>query len=125
MSSSSSFLVYFHGACTLDDAERALRGTALTITRDGGSLAARWGSGPELHVGLSTEAWVAIEAREQAERHAIPELATCDRRFEVAFEDLGAVLDEYNTLAEVQLTLQDLTKGFVALSWNGELIRPE
>jgi hypothetical protein len=124
MASDSHFLVYFAGTVTLDDAEAALRKTTLTVTRDGGTLMVRWADGPELFIGLSDEEHVILEAEDWAERRGVPELARCDRRFEVGFEDLEAVLLETNTLAEVQMTLQDLTKGYITMAWNDEVMRP-
>jgi len=116
--------VYFCGEVTLDDAERALRTTRLTVTRDGDRVGVRWGKGPELHIGLSHEPHVRLEAAEVAETHARPEIARCDRRFEVGFDDLDAVLDETNTLIEVQMTLQDVTGGYITMAWNGNLLAP-
>jgi hypothetical protein len=125
MSSDSSFLVYFRGACTIDAAERALREHQLDVVRTGDALAVSWHGGPTLHVGLSSEPHVVIEAAEIAEWKKQPALAACDRRFEVGLDDLEAVLDETNTLFEVQATLQDLVSGWAFLSWNGNLIAPE
>ncbi|MFO0572037.1 MAG: hypothetical protein U0263_40820 [Polyangiaceae bacterium] len=125
MSKDSSFLVYIPGACTLEDAERALVAAKLGVTRDGDTLAVRMGTGPTLFVGLNAEPWVVLEATELSEDSETPEIAECTRRFEVAIEDLEQALDEYNTLFEVQAVLQDLTHGWVLLSWNGELMAPE
>lgn len=125
MASDSYFFVYFSGSVTLDDVEAALRKTTLTITRAEQILVARWGDGPELHIGLSHESHVKLEANEDAERHAVPALAMCDRRVEVGFDNLDAVLDETNTLAEVQMALQDLTRGYITMAWNDELMPPK
>src|SRR5580765_6524753 len=110
MASNSSFLVYFEGPTSIDQAEQRLRATSLTITRDGDELVARWKDGPELYIGINEEDWVIVEAREVAEDHDLAKLATCHRRFEVAFDDLEKVLDETNTLFEVGATLQDLVQ---------------
>ncbi|MBL9015222.1 MAG: hypothetical protein JNL83_13650 [Myxococcales bacterium] len=124
MGSDSYFMVFFHGATTIDDAERALRATSLMVTRDGDQLAARRGTGPELSLGLSTEEHVILEAEGVAEDHDVPGLASCDHRFEVGFDDLEAVLDDTNTLFEVGAALQDLTNGYILYAWNGNLIVP-
>lgn len=124
MGKGSYFLVFFNGATAMEDVARALRVSSMTITRTEDQLAARWATGPELHLGISAEAHVILEAQEIAEQHDVPSLANCDRRFEVAFDDLEAVLDETNTLFEVGATLQDLTNGFIVYSWNGNLILP-
>jgi hypothetical protein len=125
MASDSSFLVYFRGTFTIDDAERALRATGMTVERDGDCVIARRKDGPELYVGLNAEDWVRLEALETAENHERPAIAECVMRYEVAFDDLEAVLDETNTLFEVQAALQDLTHGWILMSWNGNLIDPE
>ena len=124
MARGSYFSVYFRGAASLDDAARALP-KSMEIQRDGECLVVRWGSGPELVIGLSAEEHVPIEAAEVAEDHGLPELVDCDRRFEVSFDDLEAVLDETNTLAEVQMTLQAMTRGFLHNAWNGIVTPPE
>ena len=124
MGKGSYFMVYFCGGTTLEDAERELR-TNNTVTRDGDGLAVRYEDGPELFIGLSTEPHVIIEAEDVAERHSVPALASCDRRFEVMFDDLEAVLDETNTLFDVGATLQDLSKGYIQYSWNGNLLLPD
>ena len=124
MGKGSYFMVYFCGGTTIEDAERELR-TNNTVTRDGDGLAVRYEDGPELFIGLSTEPHVIIEAEDVAERHAVPALASCDRRFEVMFDDLEAVLDETNTLFDVGATLQDLSNGYIQYSWNGNLLLPD
>jgi hypothetical protein len=125
MASNSSFLVYFEGQTTIDNAEHRLRATTMKITRNGNELVARWKNGPELYVGINENDWVKLEAREVAEAHDIAELATCHRRFEVAFDDLDKVLDETNTMFEVGAILQDLTQGYILYSWNGNVLLPD
>ena len=39
-------------------------------------------------------------------------------------DDLESTLDEMNTLAEVQMTLQDLTNGYLVCTWNGSVQAP-
>jgi hypothetical protein len=127
MARDSSFAVYYRGPTGLRDAELSLRNASwLEVRLDGESLVvrARRGKGPALHVGLNDEPHVALEARELAERRGCYDLARCDRRFEVGFDDLEAVLDESNTLAEVQDALQNLIGGTAHLAWNGELCPP-
>lgn len=133
----SYFLVYFHSEIALAEATRALQSRTWveTIPTDAGVLQVRAASEtaassegralrPVLTVWLSTEPHVQLEAREQAEEHEVPELAACRWRFEVSFDDLDEVLDETNTLFEVQATLQDLTTGYVVNAWNGALTLP-
>jgi len=47
------------------------------------------------------------------------------RPAEIGIADLDEVLDEINTLIEVQCTLQDATSGYLFNSWNGEVSGPE
>jgi hypothetical protein len=124
MGKGSYFMVYFRGGTTIEDADRELR-SGNTVTRDGDGITIRYEEGPELFIGLSTESHVILEAEDVAERHAVPALASCDRRFEVSFDDLEAVLDETNTLFVVGATLQDLTGGYIHYSWNGNLLLPD
>jgi hypothetical protein len=124
MGKGSYFAVFFNGAISIEDAERALRASNMTITRTEDQLAARWGTGPELYMGVSAESHVILEAQEVAEQHDVAGLASCDRRFEVAFDDLEAVLDETNTLFQIGATLQELTNGYIHNSWNGSLLLP-
>jgi hypothetical protein len=123
MGSDAHLLVYFAGAATLDDAERVLRATWLTVDRDGDLLAVR-GEGPSLRVVWSAAPHVQLEARELADEHGLYDLVRCDRRFEVGFDDLDAVLDDINTLIEVEGQLQELTGGCAWTSWNGNLAVP-
>ena len=93
----------------------------------GDVLHVRWAErGPELRVRYSDADYVQIEATEIGKRTEwASSLARTDRRFEVAFDDLDAVLSEMNTLIEVQATLQDLTRGYLFNTWNGGLNPPE
>lgn len=125
MASDSYFLVYFSGDATLDDAESALRKAGLAVHRTEDTLEVRWGTGPTMWIGLSTEPHVKLEALEVAEMKTVPELERCDRRFEVAFDDLDEVIDETNTLAEVQIVLQDLTQGWITMAWNDFVMLPD
>ena len=118
-------MVLFSGPATMADAAAQL-GRGMHVVESGGGLEVRLspGSEPVFRVAFSAEPHVAVEAVEMAELHSLPALRRLDRRFEVAFDDLGAVLDEYTTLFEVQATLQDLTGGYLFLSWNGSVVAP-
>jgi hypothetical protein len=125
MGSSSSCLVFFAGPTTLGDAARALS-RSLHVVEDGEVVRVRWrdATEPELTVGFSAHAHVAVEAAELAQRKSIEAFNRFDRRFEVAIDDLESTLDEMNTLAEVQMTLQDLTNGYLVCSWNDSVQAP-
>ena len=51
-------------------------------------------------------------------------LRECDARFEIGMDDLDKVLDEINTLMEVETALQDASHGYLFLPWNGNLAGP-
>jgi hypothetical protein len=119
--------VYFRsGALSLGDAARALSERGLSVTQDGERLHVRWDGGPELRVYLARYPWVRQEAAEAGEGtwHA-EEMGQCDARFEISFDSLNEVLDEINTLIEVQATLQSLCRGYLCNSWNGNLAGPD
>jgi hypothetical protein len=120
-----SMIFFRSGGYDLDAAARSLAGCGLSVSRLGKHLAVRRADGPELRVGLATGAGVREEAAEvgAGTAHAAP-LAGCDARFEIAFDSLDEVLDEINTLIEVQATLQDDTQGFLFNTWNGQLSGP-
>lgn len=109
-------------AFAIEDAERLLAEDGLHVTRNGDALSVRWEDGPEVSVSRSASPHVAEEAAEIAEGTPFAaELSRCDARFEIGIEDLAEVLDEINTLIEVQCTLQGATGGYLFNSWNGEL----
>jgi hypothetical protein len=122
-------MIFFHSdspGLGLEDAERLLSDRGLQVTRKANALSVRWDDGPELSVTRSAEPHVAEEAVEIAEGTPFAaELSRCDARFEIGIEDLDEVLDEINTLIEVQCTLQDATGGYLFNSWNGNLSGPE
>jgi len=120
-------MIFFHsGKYDLASAQQSLIHRGLRVSRLVDSLEVQWEMGPILRVGLSNEKWVKQEAAEISERNPrVPALATCDARFEISFEDLDQVLDETNTLIEVQATLQNDTKGYAFNTWNGELMCPD
>lgn len=94
--------------------------------KNGDVLTVGYSQGPQLRVVFLCEPFVREEAEELGEGtpHAA-ELSRCDVRFEILIDDLNGVLDETNTLIDVQLTLQDATSGFMFNTWNQELTGPE
>src|SRR5690349_19278492 len=130
MASTPYLFVYFAGPTTVADAARQLSERGMYVVADDDGCTVQWGrdSGPALYIGLNTEPWVATEASELAHSKNIPAIAGLDRRFEVPFDDAGhleEVLNDYNTLFEVQTALQDLTGGYIWMSWNDNVIAPE
>jgi hypothetical protein len=119
-------MVFFRpGACDLDAAADTLAGYGLTVTRQAGELTVGRSGSPQFRVRLVAEPHVAVEAAEIGEGtpHAAV-MRACGARFEIAIDDLDAALDEMNTLLEVQGALQDASRGYLFLPWNGNLSEP-
>ena len=125
MARGSSFQVFFTGPTTIGDAAQALS-RKMHVVEDENGFTVRWPdvTEPELVVGLSAEPHIAVEAAEIAGYRKIDAFKAFDRRFEVYIDDLDKALDEINTMNEVQLTLQDLTNGYIVRSWNGAIDPP-
>ena len=111
------------GGFDLDWARDALTAQGLSVDAQPGALAVRWDEdGPILRVTYAQGEQVAREALQRAGEGAPAEalLRACTARFEIAIDDLDEVLDEMNTLIEVQSTLQDSTGGHLFNTWNRE-----
>jgi len=119
VSDHACFVFFRSGSVTLDDAAQRLAAAGLDVQRAGDQIAVRWGQGPQLRIRFARDPRVVAEARAIGANtpHAAA-LGQCDARFEVRFDDLAHVLDEVNTLIEVQLTLQEATGGVLFTSWN-------
>jgi len=120
MGSDSSFFVLFQEpSLTLDDAEKKL--AYWKPARSGNGLSIKAGD-TEIRIGLSDQPHVIDEAREIAEGADNAEIAKCPRRFECLIGDLEAALTDYTVLQGIQEDLHNLTKGFVFLTWNGNVL---
>jgi hypothetical protein len=113
------------GACDLQAAEGALLRCGMEVRRAGGGLIASRPGSPPFRVHWVTAPHVLIEAQEigagTAHEAGMREAAA---RFEIGFDDLDEALDEINTLMAVQGALQDASRGFLFLPWNGRLMGP-
>jgi hypothetical protein len=120
---SSGFLVFFQsGTCNLDDAARVLSGNGLNIRKESNHLYAKRQGSPEFKICLSEEPWVIQEAMEIGDETPFADaMHKCDARFEVDIDNLDEALDEINTMMEIQAALQEVSKGYLFLQWNGEL----
>ncbi len=139
------FVCFRSGSVDLDQAADALASTGWPLKIERGR---QWdndclfvspanGDSPDrlLSISYVSGAEVAIRAFAQASANEAAEIAAenshaqsllpCDARFEIAIDDLDAVLDEINTLIEVQSVLGDLTGGFVFNTWNGNFLDGE
>jgi hypothetical protein len=110
------------GPVALDEAARLLRDRTLRVARTGDQLSVGWDGGPLLRIRYARGPSVLEEARRIGgpTRHAAA-MHACDARFEITFDDLNAVLDEVNTLMEIQMTLQEATGGLLFTAWNNVL----
>lgn len=120
----AGFQVYFRsGTCGLDAAVRSLKGYGLKVRPKQGYVTASRPGSPHFDIGISAEPWVREEAAEIGEGtpHAAA-MRDCGARFEVTFESLDAALDEFNTMMEVQMALQEASNGLLFLPWNGNLL---
>jgi len=128
MESGEKSLVYFHGpGMGLEQVQAPLAAGGMTVTRDGNLLRVRrGGDGPEVRVRHVHGERIRLDAIQKARGTALQSLmSTLDAAFEISFDDLDKILDETNTLIEVQRVLQQLTDGVIARSWNDELSGPE
>ncbi len=120
-------LILFHNPTFgLVEAHAALSKTGLTVTPQNESLIVRWYDGPLLTVRYFHGAQIASQIQRFGRgTDYSTQLARFDSLFEITFDDLDEVLDEINTLIEVQATLQDATQGFLYNTWNQNLSAPE
>lgn len=107
----------------LEEAQAALTSCGLTVEGDRHELVCFRDNSPEFTIHLNSEVEVQTEALEIAEENPNyrSRLKNCDARFEIYFEELSEVLNEIDTLIDIQITLQDIAKGIVFTSWNGIL----
>lgn len=87
----------------------------------------KWGEGPTLYASIIRGEIASVLARRligRQRKHR--ELADAsDAYIEIKFESLDEVLDEINTLIQVQITLQQATGGLLYRSWNQSFTGPE
>lgn len=125
MNSGSCMIFFRSGSHDLNTAERLLADAGLSVSHSGDRLAVQWHNGPELRIVMASGELVQEEAAEIAEGSPFVEaMRQCDARFEISFDSLEEVLDEINTLIQTQLTLQNATRGYLFLNWNGNLSGP-
>jgi hypothetical protein len=123
MGQPSKCLVFFRGtAPSLAEAGALLAARGLSVDQKSTSIGVRWKGGPELTVSKIGGAAAPKDAQEAARgtKHS-QTVACCAGWFEIEFESLSAVLDEMNTLIEVQCSLQNATTGVLYCAWNGSV----
>lgn len=119
-------MVFFQSdKCNLEDAYQSLISYGLTVKRYDNKLLCFRDDSPQFTIVLATGKQIQQEAVEiaQGTPHA-GSMNQCDCRFEVFFDDLDEVLDEINTLMDVQGALQDASGGFLFTPWNSNLTEP-
>jgi hypothetical protein len=125
MADDVSMIFFRSAAFNLDAAARALTDRGFTVRPVDDELAVQCGDGPELRVVFTQGEDVRDEATEIGEGTPHAEaMGHCDSLFAILIENLDEVLDEMNSLIEVQATLQDATQGFLFNTWNGEFVGP-
>ena len=115
------FILFPSNRANLNDAQSALEKDGLTIENDNDRLVCFCNDSPRFTVYFNQGKEVQAEAKTMGEEYPNyrSRLKNCDARFEISFADLSKVLNEINTLIDIQLTLQDATEGIVFTSWNG------
>ena len=118
--------IYFRSEhCDLESAIKSLERYRIKVTKDGEKLLVGRESSPEYQVVLNDDDSVHEEAKDISQgTEFFNDMKQCDTRFDVLIVDLDAALEEINTLMEVQGALQDASKGFLFLPWNGHISRP-
>jgi hypothetical protein len=107
--------------------KQVLTSTRLTVTGDEQPFAVRWHNGPTLSVSVQRGSYVETMIRGlvgQRRKHRTLSPG-CDTEIRIELPDVETVLDEINTLIEVQCLLQTATRGLMYLSWNQHFAGPD
>ena len=112
---------------TQDRLKQTLVDARLSVTGDEQPFAVQWHDGPVLSVSVQHASNVetiirGLVGRRRKHRTLIP---GCDAEIKIVLPDVEAVLDEINTLIEVQSTLQAATGGLMYMSWNHNFAGPD
>lgn len=123
-------LIFFRDPKAEFDASRlkkALGDAGLTVTGRKEPFKVRWGDGPTMQVsifrGKSIETIVRGLVGKQRKYAKL--VKGCDAQVKIELDNVEEVLDEINTLIEVQTTLQSATQGLMYNSWNDRFSGPE
>ncbi|MDQ2732416.1 MAG: hypothetical protein M3Y56_12220 [Armatimonadota bacterium] len=130
-SAPQSWIMFHKPGFELAEAVNAFARTNLFVTQQGETLLVRWNDHPTLEAGPTLQVHflsgtavqdeaVALSKRSNAKPYASV-LLQCDSRFVISFDNLEVVLDEINTLIEVQATLQEATDGILYNNWNKQI----
>jgi hypothetical protein len=104
-----------------------LKDRGLTVTGTEELLKVQWRNGPILSVStLKSKTIETVLRGLVGRRRKYHDLVSgCDTQVKIELSDIDEVLDEMNTLIEVQATIQQATKGLVYTSWNDNFSGPE
>jgi hypothetical protein len=107
--------------------KQVLRDAGLTVTGRKEPIAVRSGDGPTLYVSIHRGSYIETIIRglvgpRRKHRTLIP---GCDTEIKIELSDVEEILDEINTLIDVQSTLQAATRGLMYLSWNHSFAGPD
>lgn len=123
---SAYFMVFFDSSTVgIESAISSCKSYGLEVeTSTTGFITYRKGS-PKFEVDISGEPHVLEEAREIAEGSEFEAaMENCSIRFEVTIDDFSTAIDEIDTMMDVQGALQDVSKGYLYLPWNGTITEP-
>jgi hypothetical protein len=107
--------------------KRVLEDVGLTVTGDEQPFSVRRHDGPTLLVSILRGSYVETVIRSLVGRRRKYRtlISGCDTQIKIELSDVEEVLDEINTLIEVQSTLQAATRGLMYLSWNHNFAGPD
>jgi hypothetical protein len=106
--------------------KQVLADDGVTADGDAEPFALRWGDGPTLYASIIRGEVASVLAGRlmgRGRKHRALAAAS-DAYVEIKFESLDEVLDEINTLIQVQSSLQQATGGLLYCSWNQSFSGP-
>jgi hypothetical protein len=123
-------LIFFRDAeaqFTPAQLKQLLQNRGLTVSGKPEPFTVQWHDGPKLFVSIEWGRYIVPIIRGlvgRRRKHRTP-IAGCDTQVKIELSDVEAVLDEINTLIEVQGTIQDATRGLMYMSWNHNFTGPD
>ena len=107
--------------------KQVLEAACLTVTGNEQPFPVRWDDGPTLFVSIQRSSHIETVIRGLVGRrrkyHTL--IPGCDTQIKIELSDVEEVLDEINTLIEVQSTLQAAARGLIYTSWNDNFAGPD
>ena len=103
----------------LNNIRSALKKDGLTVENNSDELRCFRDDSPKFTIRFNQEVQTQARALGEEYPNYRSRLKNCNASFEILFDDLSEVLNEVNTLIDIQITLQDKTDGIIFTSWNG------